>query len=26
VPSAGCYLLHATWRRGSWTVPFTAGG
>jgi hypothetical protein len=26
VPSAGCYLLHATWRGGSWTVPFTAGG
>jgi hypothetical protein len=26
VPSAGCYVLQAQWRGGSWSVPFTAGG
>lgn len=26
VPSAGCYILQATWKSGSWRVPFTAGG
>lgn len=26
VPSAGCYILQAHWKGGSWRVPFTAGG
>jgi len=26
VPSAGCYVLKAQWKRGGWTIPFTAGG
>jgi hypothetical protein len=25
VPSAGCYILFAQWRTGSWAVPFAAG-
>ena len=25
VPSAGCYAIRATWKGGSWTVPFAAG-
>jgi hypothetical protein len=25
VPSAGCYMLHAEWRTGSWSIPFAAG-
>jgi len=26
VPGAGCYVLEARWKGGSWTMPFTAGG
>lgn len=26
VPSAGCYVLQATWHGGGWSIPFTAGG
>ena len=25
IPSAGCYVLFAQWRTGSWIVPFAAG-
>ena len=25
VPAAGCYMLHAQWKTGSWTLPFAAG-
>jgi hypothetical protein len=26
VPAAGCYVIKAQWKGGSWTVPFAAGG
>jgi hypothetical protein len=26
VPSAGCYVIRATWRSGGLTIPFAAGG
>jgi hypothetical protein len=25
VPAAGCYVIEARWRGGSWTLPFAAG-
>lgn len=26
VPAAGCYVIRAQWKGGSWSVPFAAGG